>query len=298
MLAAFDLVHHAQRERIDHVHVHSCADAAHAVALAHRLGGPSYSLTLHGDLHVYGRDHAAKMRSAAFVAAVGEHLVRQVVDEAAVPEARTHVTCMGVDLAPLASLGAERAFRPGALHVVTVARLNPMKGHVHALAAVRRAVDAGLDVRYTIAGSGEHRDVIEARAVELRLGDRVRLAGTLSESEVFGLLAEADAFVLPSVGAGEAWPVSVMEAMAAGLPVISSIIGATPQMIASGVDGILVEQRDEAALAEAMIRLGRDVAARRAIGERARLTARERFDVRITAERLSAAVRATLSRGV
>jgi len=297
LLAAFDLVHHAARERIDHVHVHSCADAAHAVALAHLLGGPSYSVTVHGDLHVYGGDHAAKLASATFVAAVGQHLVGQIVDEGAVPAARIHVTCMGVELAPLLSLGAERDFRSGALHVVTVARLNITKGHVHALAAVRRAVDAGADIRYTIAGAGEHRGAIEARVAELRLGERVRLVGTLSESEVFRLLGEADAFVLPSIGAGEAWPVSVMEAMAAGLPVISSVIGATPQMIESGVDGMLVEQADEPAFAEALLRLAGNVSARRAMGERARVTARERFDVRITAERLSAAVRATLSRG-
>ena len=219
------------------------------------------------------------MASATFIAAVGQHLVRQIVEEGAVPASRTHVTCMGVELAPLVSLGAEREFRSGALHVVTVARLNIMKGHIHALAAVRRAVDAGVDIRYTIAGAGEHRGAIEARVAELGLGDRVRLVGTLSESEVFRLLGEADAFVLPSIGAGEAWPVSVMEAMAAGLPVISSVIGATPQMIESGVDGILVEQGDEPALAEALLRLARDVAARRAMGERARVTARERFDV-------------------
>ena len=295
VLAALDLVHHARREGIDHVHVHSAADAAHAVALARCLGGPPYSLTLHGDLNVYGKDHGPKMRSAAFVAAVGTHLVRQIVDDTALPEDRIHVTCMGVDLGPLASLGAERSFVSGRLHIVTVARLNAMKGHVHALAAVRRAVDAGTDILYTIAGGGEHRGAIEARIRELRLEDRVRLPGTLSEPEVFQLLAAADAFVLPSVGAGEAWPVSVMEAMAAGLPVVSSIIGATPEMIDSGVDGILEKQGDEAALADAVIMLARDVDARQRLGARARLTARGRFDVRVTAERLSTAVQAALA---
>jgi len=294
VLAALDLLEHVGRERIDHVHVHSCADAAHAVALANVLGGLSYSLTLHGDLNVYGQDHDAKMRPAAFVAAVGKHLVRQIVDGVALPEARTHVTCMGVDLTPLASLGSERTFVAGTLHIVTVARLNPMKGHVHALAAVRRAVDAGADIRYTIAGGGEAHAAIAGRVRELGLEDRVRLTGTLSEPEVFALLATADAFVLPSVGAGEAWPVSVMEAMAAGLPVVSSIIGATPEMIESGVDGLLVEQRDEPALADALILLARDTEVRRQLGERARGTARARFDVRVTAERLSAAVRAAL----
>jgi colanic acid/amylovoran biosynthesis glycosyltransferase len=287
LLAAADLAHYARRERLEHIHVHSCADAAHLVALCRRLGGPPYSLTLHGDLGVYGGDHGAKMEGAAFVDAVGTHLLKQIVAELGLPAGRVHVTCMGVDTARLAQLGAVRIPTAGKLHVVTVARLNRMKGHVHALAAVRQAVDAGADVRYTIAGEGENRAEIEARIGALGLQERVRMAGTLSESEVLALLGEADAFLLPSVGAGEAWPVSVMEAMAAGLPVISSIIGATPEMIVSGVDGILVGQGDEGGLAAALVHLAHDLEARAAIGRAARLTAQRRFDVGVTAGRLA-----------
>jgi colanic acid/amylovoran biosynthesis glycosyltransferase len=291
-VAAIDLARYAEAERLDHVHVHSCADAAHVAALSHHLGGPSYSLTLHGDLKVYGTDHASKMRRAAFVDAVGNHLLRQIVAETGTPEERVHVTCMGVDLTRLRPLGHERSYASGSLHMVTVARLNPMKGHLHAIAAVRRAVDAGVDVRYTIAGEGEQRATIEAQIRSLRLEDRVQLVGTLAEGDVFQLLSRADAFVLPSIGAGEAWPVSLMEAMGAGLPVISSIIGATPEMIVSGEDGILVEQGDESALADAISLMARDVVVRRRLGERARVTAEKRFDVQSTAGRLSAAIRA------
>ncbi len=289
--AGVELARYAERERLEHVHVHSCADAAHVAALSRQVGGPPYSLTLHGDLTVYGADHASKMRGAAFVDAVGTHLLRQIVAETGTPAERVHVTCMGVDLTRLRALGAERAFAPGALHVVTVARLNAMKAHHHAIAALRRAVDAGADVRYTIAGEGEQRTAIEAQIHSLRLEDRVQLVGTLAEGEVFRLLSTADAFVLPSIGAGEAWPVSVMEAMGAGLPVISSVIGATPEMIVSGDDGILIEQGDESALADALILLARDVGVRRRMGERARATAEKRFDVRATAGRLAAAIR-------
>jgi len=295
LLPALSLAEYARRQRLDHVHVHSCADAAHVAALCHQLGGPSFSLTLHGDLSVYGRDHQIKMQQASFVAAVGSHLLQQVVDQARVPKERVHVSCMGVDLTRLVDLGGDRSVVAGKLHIVTVARLNAMKGHVHALAAVRRAVDAGLDVHYTIAGEGENRATIEARIRALGLERRVTLAGTLSEGEVFALLGRADAFVLPSVGAGEAWPVSVMEAMGGGLPVVSSIIGATPEMITSGTDGILVAQGDESALADALIHLARDVDARRSLGAEGRVTAQRRFDVRVTAGRLADEVRAAVS---
>ena len=77
--AAAQLVAACRADRLDHLHVHSCGNAAHVAALAHRWGGPPYSLSLHGDLPVYGRDHKQKMRNAAFVAVVTRALQRQTL---------------------------------------------------------------------------------------------------------------------------------------------------------------------------------------------------------------------------
>jgi glycosyltransferase involved in cell wall biosynthesis len=114
----------------------------------------------------------------------------------------------------------------------------------------------------------------------------VTLTGTLSEAEIYRLLAAIDAFILPSTGLGEAWPVSVMEAMGAGLPVIASIIGATSDMIMSEKDGFLVPQGDEQALLHKIILLGKDVELRRRVGTAARITAQRRFDVKLSANLL------------
>jgi glycosyltransferase involved in cell wall biosynthesis len=261
------------------------------------MGGPPYSLTLHGDLEVYGTDHGSKMAGAAFVSVVGSHLRRQVLERTNIPANRVFETCMGVETSTLTTLGRDRSDTPGALHLVTVARLNPAKGHVHAIAAVRRGIEAGLDLRYTIAGEGPHEDALRSVISELDLGSRVTLSGTLPETEVFQLLSKADAFVLPSIGFGEAWPVSVMEAMGAGLPVVASVIGATPEMITPGENGFLVPQRDESALFENIALLARDVGARRRIGEAARRTAERRFDVNATAGALRKTIRASLRPG-
>ena len=120
----------------------------------------------------------------------------------------------------------------------------------------------------------------------------ITFAGTLGEEDVTSELMRADAFVLPSVGHGEAWPVSVMEAMACGLPVVSTIIGATPEMITPEVDGLLVEQHNEKAIADALLRLARDPELRRRMGLAAKKTAQDRFDVAATASRLMQAVTA------
>ena len=165
------------------------------------------------------------------------------------------------------------------LSLVTVARLHPNKGHFHALEAIRRAREFGVDVTYAIAGEGPIREAVAAKIAELSLESAVELLGTVSESEVMELLSKADGFLLTSVGKGEAWPVAVMEAMGAGLPVISSIIGATPEMITDGSDGFLVPQKDEEAIAKKIIELARDTKLRARVGSAARITAQKRFDV-------------------
>jgi glycosyltransferase involved in cell wall biosynthesis len=291
LASAVDLVQWARLKRIDHVHSHSCADAAHVLALARCLGGPKYSLTLHGDLEVYGTDHRCKMQQAAFVCAVGSHLREQLVNRAGVCRDRVILTCMGVETSELGTLGENRSYTPATLHLATVGRLHPAKGHAYVLAAVHRGLQAGLDLRYTIAGEGPHRESLLSLIRELGLGARVTLTGTLSEREVFQLLSKADVFVLASTGLGEAWPVSVMEAMGAGLPVIATVIGATPEMITSGRDGFLVPQGDERALLENIMLLANDVEARRRIGDAARRTAHQCFDVAVTAGILRDAVR-------
>jgi glycosyltransferase involved in cell wall biosynthesis len=294
LASAIRLVRVAQRNGIDHIHAHSIANSAHVLAMARRMGGPKYSLTAHGDLNVYGTHHQEKMELAEFVFVVGSHLRRQTLEQTTVDERRVIVTCMGVDTSRFARLGREREFRPGSLKLATVARLHPTKGHLHALNAIKTAVDAGLDVTYAIAGEGSNREAIEARVRELGLERRVTLMGSLGEAEVCELLSRSDALMLASYGAGEAWPVCIMEAMAAGLPVISSVIGATPEMITPGVDGLLTAQHDEDALFRGVADLANDVALRRRLSEAGRVTAQKRFDVGITAGALRDAIHGRL----
>lgn len=291
LACAADLAALARAEELDHIHAQSCADAAHVVALCRLLGGPPYSLVLHGDLPVYGFDHRAKMAGAAFVATAGPHLVDQVVGQGVDP-ARVMPTWMGLDTDAFAPGPPREPSPPGRLHLATVARLNRCKGHRHALAAVREGVDRGLDLRYTVAGDGPDEAEIRGDVRRLGLEDRVEFPGSLGEHDVLALLRRVDAFILPSVGLGEAGPVSLMEAMAVGLPSVCSVIGATPQMMADGVEGYLVPQADEPGLLAAIGRLADDPPLRRRMGESARLRAVSTFDRRATAGRLLASVRA------
>jgi glycosyltransferase involved in cell wall biosynthesis len=290
LACAADLAAWCRAQPIDHLHVHSCADAAHLAALFGRLTGVPYSLTLHGDLPVYGRDQAAKMRDARFVSVVTADLQRQVTTQVGLPVERVPVVRMGVDTRHFTP-SSERVHAAGRLHAVTVARLAECKGHRYALQAMRTLVDEGLDLTYTIAGSGPDEALVRAEVLRQGLEPRVRFAGTLSEAEVLALLQGADVFVLPSVGLGEAAPVAVMEAMACGTPTVCSIIGGTPELVSDGADGFLVTQGDVAGLHHALRRLALSEGEHARLAHAARATAVAAFDHRRWARDLLAGMR-------
>ena len=279
------LAHDAEQDGISHLHIHSCANAAHLGALAHILSGLPYSLTLHGDLPVYGKDHHAKMQRASFVAAVTSPLAEQIAEVS--PGTLTPVIWMGVDCTQFAPHSAPADDSRGSVfEIATVARLNRAKGHRFFLQAMALLRERGLVIRYLIAGDGPERTEIETQVDQLGLKDQVQFLGSLSEDDVLALLHRVDALALTSVGQGEAAPVTVMEAMACGLPVICSIIGGTPDMIRDGHDGLLVPQEDVAAIADAVQRLAEDPELVRTIGRAARTRAIDCFDSRANAARL------------
>lgn len=290
MLCAADMAMHAKRQGLEHVHVHSCADAAHIASMANLLGMPSFSLHLHGDLPVYGIDHHLKTARASFVAAAAAPMRQQLIDSAGVAESRALTLWMGVNT-QLFQGGARLAQAGEPLLLVSIGRLHLCKGHKFALEAIKKLISHGHAIHYTIAGSGPHEAEIRASVEELGLNSAVSFVGSLGETQVKALLHKSDVFVLTSIGIGEASPVAVMEAMSAGLPVISSIIGGTPDMVSDGRDGFLVPQEDVGAIFKAIEALANE-SRRLELGRNALQRARTQFDFRQTSKKLLAAIEA------
>jgi colanic acid/amylovoran biosynthesis glycosyltransferase len=290
LLPAARLCRLTRSKSVSHLHVHSFANSAHVAALSKLLGGSPFSLALHGDLEVYGKDHASKVRFASFIRCVTLPLKQQLLDRKILPPSKIHMLWMGVDTKHFIPrdrlVQAEDSFR-----LLTVARLHVNKGHRFALLAVQRLKAQGADVRYTIVGDGPaHEDI--AREVEaLDLTDVVDMVGTKSEVDVLHLLQSSDALLLTSVGMGEAAPVAVMEAMACGLPVVCSIIGGTGDMITHGHDGFLVPQEDVEAIAACVRQLIDDPELALRMGNAARARALQRFDSYLLAQELIKLIR-------
>ncbi|MGH3080495.1 MAG: glycosyltransferase family 4 protein [Gaiellaceae bacterium] len=126
-----------------------------------------------------------------------------------------------------------------------------------------------------IVGDGPERPALEAELRRLGIDDRVRLAG--EQGDVCALLADADAFVLPS--RSEGLPVSILEAMAAELPVVASRVGGVPELVVDGESGFLVSPGDPQELATALERLVGDPDLRRRLGAVGRVRAETRFNL-------------------
>jgi L-malate glycosyltransferase len=198
---------------------------------------------------------------------------------------RTTTVLHGVDLSRSDSLVARRdemrartrselGVADGELLFITVANLRPEKGYDVLLEAARSISDSGLPIRIAAVGRGPLSSVLQARHVDLALGDRFQFLG--QRDDVLELLAGSDAFVLASLQEG--LPVALMEATSVGLPIVASSIGGVPQVLEDEVDALLVPPGDAHLLAEAMKRMASDPGLRERLGRQARLTSSS-FDI-------------------
>jgi glycosyltransferase involved in cell wall biosynthesis len=163
---------------------------------------------------------------------------------------------------------------------LTVARLDPQKG----LDVLVRAARSLGSARFVIAGTGPERARLEADAAALGLGERVLFVG--HRADVPALLAASDAFVLPSLFEGT--PLALLEAMAAGKPVIASAIPGTDEIVVDGESGLLVRPGDSADLAATLERIVADPELRARLGAAAQRRAEAEFSAASSTERVMA----------
>lgn len=164
-----------------------------------------------------------------------------------------------------ATVGAWAGREAGA--VLSLGRIGKRKGSYDLLAAVARIAPRVAGVRVLLGGDGEL-DGARARAAELGVGDRLALLGWVGGDDKEDYLARATVYTLPSYNEG--LPMSVLEAMAAGLPIVSTPVGGIPEAVSDGVEGYLVAPGDVAALAARLEQLLTDAPLARRMGEAAR----------------------------
>jgi colanic acid/amylovoran biosynthesis glycosyltransferase len=191
------------------------------------------------------------------------------LDHVAIPPA-VDVERFRIDRAAAEPVGPDRPLR-----LLSVGRLEWKKGHEVALVAVRQLLDAGVPVDYRIIGGGAYEEALRWTRAELGLEGAVTLEGAVDHATVRERLAWADVLVHPS--ATEGFGNAVLEAQAAGIPVVCSDADGLPDNVEPGVTGIVVARRDPEALADALAALAADPARRDAMGAAGRARVAEHF---------------------
>lgn len=172
--------------------------------------------------------------------------------------------------------------------ILGVGRFVPVKGLQYLIEAVAEARASVPAVRLVLVGDGDLRDELEARVGALGLRDRVTFAGMAPRDEVPAYFAAADIVVVPSIhyqGYVDGLPNVALEAMAAGKPLVATRVGGLPQVVRDGENGLLVEERDPDALAQAIVTLARDPDLRARMGEKGRMRVRDELTWDAVAER-------------
>jgi colanic acid/amylovoran biosynthesis glycosyltransferase len=280
---------------IRHVHSHFATHATTMAYIIASLSDITYSFTVHGpDVFVHRLLLPEKIEKATFVRCIstfnkaflcGLYPVRT--------EGKLEVVHTGVN-PDVYARAAEEVARPPRTRprILSVAALLPSRGFEFLIDACARLVHGGTDLECTIVGEGPLRAATEAWVADHKLSANVKLTGLLPQHEVAKLMAESDIFVFPNIiavdGQMDGIPVSLMEAMAAGKPVVASAISGIPELVRHEASGILVDSAHPSRLAAAIQRLIGDPQLRERMGRAGQDKVRREFDVRKNAAKLIA----------
>lgn len=281
-----------QRERTDvlHTHVHFSLNVVGRLAAI----GTRTAVVAHMHIENVFRESAvarfaqvrldnATARTCRWIVAVSD-ATREALVAQGYPASSTVTVHNGIEPREPAAVAALDPAPPGPV-LLEVGRLCDVKGQhelIAALPLLGREDVTVLLVGEDVESGGSYKRLLEEQARERGVEGRVRFLG--SRDDVPALLAAADALVLPSWIEG--FPLVVLEAMAAGVPVVATAVGGTPEAVVNGETGLLVPTRDVHALARAIRHLLEDPDRARRLGEAGRRRARERFEANAAARRI------------
>ncbi len=275
-----------KRKNISHLHSTFSTEQMTSIYVAAKILGMSYSFTDHSSFRAFmlGRKIINSLFCVVISHFIKSHLFKPHIskDDAS----KVEVVYCGIDTTEWAAGGNNIPET-----IVSVGSLGKTKGHDFLIKACVLLLEEGIDFRCHIVGEGSEKPNLDALISKFGLTDRVILKGKKDISEVRSLVESCSVFVLACVetkeGDIDGIPVSLMEAMALSKPVISTNISGIPELIESGVDGILTEQKNPSSLAEAIKTILNDREYAAGLGKKARLKIETKFNINKNMDQLA-----------
>lgn len=271
---------------ISHVHTHFAGIGARTAYWIKEFFGIGYSFTGHANDIFRDSDHPVSLedlvREAQFVATVSDYSRDWLMARFPAYATKIRRVYNGIDVAKFHSKprGSE------GLQIISVGRCIEKKGFGDLIEACRILKERHIEFNCRIIGDGPLYEKLFHQIRQSGLQEQVTLAGPKTEAEVMEALSESNVFVLACVkeaeGGMDNLPTVIMEAMAGGLPVISTKVAGVPEMIVHKKTGLLLEPNDPVGLAEGLAFLAKSPECRNSMGDAARALARERFAVSVT----------------
>lgn len=281
-----------KRRDLRHIHVHMANNGA-AVALLACTIDPrlTYSLSIHGSAEffdVHRLNLREKTQRATFVRCISNFCKAQVMAWSN-PGAwdRFHVVHCAVDPEVLAPLPSRKELGKGpSLRLITVGRLDPIKGYPLLLDALAKVVKTNANVHLTMVGSGPLETLLKNKVAALNLANHVAMPGAISAEKLPSVLDQHDCLVVSSFMEGV--PVVLMEAMSKGMLVISTAVGGVPELVTHNVNGVILTPGSVDALTNAILDLAQRRESLDAMRSAARDTIVKEFNVQYQGEQMQA----------
>lgn len=275
------------RKKLHHVHVHFASATATVALIASKIFPIHYSMTVHGPDEFYDVGQyrlSEKIAGASFLCCIS-HFCRSQLMKASPPEQwdRFELSRLGVD---------PGVFKPRSIpgndvfQILCTGRLVPAKGQAILLLAVADLLRAGRRVHVHLVGGGPDKATLENIAHKLGIANSITFYGAINQVRLRSILTLADAFVLPSFAEGI--PVALMEAMAMEIPCVSTYIAGIPELIESGISGLLVYPSDPELLAQALATLMDDREFSVQLGKAGRRKVIDFYNLEVNVKRLAA----------
>ena len=283
---------HFLRRGVAHFHVHFARNATHTALFVKAISKIGFSFTAHAQdfmVDVGSEELLREMcREAAFVVAVSDYSRKLLIQKCPDSAGKIHRIYNGVDLRKFpARPPRQPALRP---RILSIGRLIEFKGFYDLIASCAGLKKRNIEFECEIIGDGPLRDALQNQITAAGLDGIVCLLGALPQEEVVRHLTDCDVFALASIvdskGASDVLPTVILEAMASARPIVSTRLGAIPEMVRDGESGLLVDPGNIEELANALESLLRDSELRARLGAAGRRDVEEKFDVDKTAAQL------------